>query len=201
MLLGHSMGGMVSQAIAVHQPQRLDALVLMDTIAGHVAGGGVTLLMFRAAGRVFGMKAMARFVRKPPPRSPDSVRRLYAERPDYGAEVQAKVLATSPVMARAMMSELHSRADQIPSLRKLDLPVLVIAGEHDMSGFVAGSQAMAEAIPGAALAVLDGAAHSPQFETPEAWWTTLTGFLDGLPQSPAPARDATSPDDETKGST
>ena len=33
-LLGHSMGGMVSQAIAIHHPDRLDGLVLMDTIPG-----------------------------------------------------------------------------------------------------------------------------------------------------------------------
>ncbi len=149
---------------------------------------------------MFGLKGMARFARKAPPRSPDSVRRLYAERPDYGAEVQAKILATSPVMARAMMAELHSRADQLPALHHLDLPVLVIAGEHDMSGFVAGSQAMADVIPGATLAVIDGAAHSPQFETPDAWWTTLTGFLDGLPQPTPPAPGGAHADDERESS-
>ena len=198
-LVGHSMGGMAGQAVAIDHPERLDGLVLMDTIPGTVGGGGVTLLMFRLAGRVFGMKAMARFVRKPPPRSPESVRRLYAERPGYGDAMQAKVLATSPVMARAMMSELHGRADQLPALRSLDLPVLVIAGEHDMPGFVAGSRAMADAIPGAELAVLDGAAHSPQFETPDAWWATLTRFLDALPGSPSPAHPPTAPDHETEG--
>lgn len=196
-LLGHSMGGMVSQAIAVHHPRRVEALVLMDTIPGRPAGG-VTLLVFKAAGRVFGMKTMARFARKPPPRSPESVRRLYAERPSYGEEVQAKILASSPAMARAMMSELSGRPDSLPALRSLDLPVLVIAGEHDMPGFVAGSQAMAAAIPGAALTVLDGAAHSPQFETPDAWWATLAGFLDAL-TSPAPADNKTAPGHETKG--
>jgi pimeloyl-ACP methyl ester carboxylesterase len=40
---------------------------------------------------------------------------------------------------------------------------------------------MAEAIPGATLVVIDGAAHSPQFETPDAWWTAVTEFLDALP--------------------
>lgn len=184
-LLGHSMGGMVGQAIAIHHPERLDGLVLMDTVAGPVSGGGLTLFMFRAAGRLFGMKTMARFVRKPPPGSPESVRRLYAERPGYGASIEAKVLGTSPVMARTMMAELHRGGDRLDELRSVDLPVLVIAGEHDLPGFVAGSHAMADAIPGATLVVLDGAAHSPQFETPDAWWATLTEFLDAL-RAPAP---------------
>ena len=85
-----------------------------------------------------------------------------------------------------MMAELASRADRVPELRSLDLPVLVIAGEHDMPGFVAGSQRMADAIPGATLAVLAGAAHNPQLETPDAWWAALTAFLDALPSAPSP---------------
>ena len=37
-LLGHSMGGMVAQFIAVDRPDRLDALVLMDTGHGPIEG-------------------------------------------------------------------------------------------------------------------------------------------------------------------
>lgn len=184
-LLGHSMGGMVSQAIAVHHPDRLGGLVLMDTISGPVPGGSVQFFFMRAAGRVFGMKTMARFVRKPPPRSPDSVRRLYAERPGYGKAAEAKILATSPVMARTMMSSLRHRPDRLPELRALDLPVLVLAGEHDIAGFVDAARTMADAIPGAQLAVLADAAHSPQLETPASWWAALTSFLDGLERAPA----------------
>ena len=39
---------------------------------------------------------------------------------------------------------------------------------------------MAEAIPGAELAVIPDAAHSPQFENPDAWWAALSGFLERL---------------------
>jgi len=85
-------------------------------------------------------------------------------------------------MARAMTADLGGRADRVPQLATLDLPVLVIVGEHDMPGFVDGSRRMADAIPGATFALMEGAAHSPQFETPEAWWSTVTTFLDGLEQ-------------------
>ena len=36
------------------------------------------------------MKAMARLLRKPPPGSPESVKRLYAERPGYGEWAQVQ---------------------------------------------------------------------------------------------------------------
>ena len=178
-MVGHSMGGMVGQAIAIHKPERLEGLVLMDTIAAPVRGGRLTRFIFGAATRMLGMKAMGHFVRKPPPRSPESVRRLYRERPDYGTWVESKALATSPVMARALMSEL-TRRDRRSELRSLDLPVRVIAGEYDLPGFVAASRALADAIPGATLVILEGAAHSPQFETPDAWWAAVTEFLDAL---------------------
>ncbi len=181
-VLGHSMGGMISQAIAVDHPDRLDGLVLMDTVAdaSSLEGGGAQMLVLKVVMRLFGMKALARFLRKPPPRSPESVVRLYAERPGYVEWTQAKILASSPTMARAMTADLGRRADRVPKLAALDLPVLVIVGEHDIPGFVEGSRRMADAIPGATFVLLAGAAHSPQLETPEAWWTTLTGFLDGL---------------------
>lgn len=185
-LLGHSMGGMVGQMIAIHAPERLEGLVLMDTVAGPVEGSRLALFVMRAVSRLFGLKAMARLGRKPPPRSPESVRRLYAERPGYGASVEAKVRATSPVMARAMMAELTRGADRLPELRSLDLPVSVIAGEHDMPGFVVAAKAMADAIPGAKLAILAGAAHSPQFETPDVWWAAVTDFLNGVSAASQP---------------
>jgi len=193
-LVGHSMGGMIGQDIAIHHRERIQGLVLMDTVANAPAmkGGGATLVVLKVVSRLFGMKTMARFLRKPPPGSPESVRRLYAERPGYADWAQAKILASSPVMARTMTAALPGRADRVPALRSLDMPVLVIVGEHDMPGFLDESSRMADAIPGATFVVMDGAAHSPQLETPDQWWAAVTGFLD-------PLADATSRTDETEG--
>jgi len=43
------------------------------------------------------------------------------------------------------------------------------------------SHAMAETIPGASLAIIPGAGHSPQFENPAAWTDALVGFLSSVP--------------------
>lgn len=181
-LLGHSMGGMIGQAFAIDHPDRLDGLVLMDTVAGPPSGSSMAVTMFvmRLGLRAARVNAFARLLRKPPPGSPESVRRLYAERPGYVDWLRAKVLASSLTMAKAMSAELPKGPDRLPALAALDVPVLVMVGEHDMPGFVEGSQAMADEIPGASFALLEGAAHNPQLETPEAWWAALTRFLDGL---------------------
>ena len=182
-ILGHSMGGMIAQDLALHRRDRLEAIVLMDTVPGPptVSGGRVLTSFMKLMTRPAGRTLMARLVRKPPPRSPASVRRLYAHRPGYADWLQAKALATSPVMARAMLSQLGDRPDRLSALGALDLPVLLIAGEHDLPGFADATRAMASAIPGAELAILDGAAHSPQLETPDLWWSAVSGFLDALP--------------------
>lgn len=184
-LLGHSMGGMVAQAIAIHHPERLDALILMDTVPDAPSAG--VKLAFTLPIRLLGMNTVARLATKPPPRAPASVRRLYDERPGYVAFLQTKIRDSSKDMALGMMADLGRRPDQLAALRALRLPVLVLCGEHDMPGFVAGARRMADAIDGAVLQVLPGAAHNPQFETPLEWWNALSTFLDTIPSTSPPS--------------
>jgi len=64
-------------------------------------------------------------------------------------------------------------------------PTLVIVGEQDLP-FLGVSRDMARTIPGAQLAVIPDAGHSPQFENPDAWLGAVQGFLNAaLRQSPA----------------
>jgi pimeloyl-ACP methyl ester carboxylesterase len=71
---------------------------------------------------------------------------------------------------------MFASTDRLDSLRTLTMPALVITGEQDRP-IVKPSRAMAEAIPGAELAVIADAGHSPQFENPDAWWSALSTFL------------------------
>ncbi len=58
--------------------------------------------------------------------------------------------------------------------------MLVIVGAQD-APFVIAADAMVDAIPGARLAVIPDAGHSPQFENPHAWIEALDEFLASLP--------------------
>jgi pimeloyl-ACP methyl ester carboxylesterase len=116
------------------------------------------------------------------PLANDIDRRLKAERPDYKAFGDRKLLASSPSMYAAMLQAITDATaglDRLDDLRTLAMPALVIVGEHDQP-FVKPSLRMADAIPGAELAVIPDAAHSPQFENPDPWWKALRTFLDRL---------------------
>jgi len=66
--------------------------------------------------------------------------------------------------ARGILAQRDGRV--IESLAAIDVPTLVVVGEHD-EPFLAGSSYMAEKISGAKLEVIAGAGHSPQETHPE----------------------------------
>ena len=101
---------------------------------------------------------------------------MRAERPGYAEWADGKVHRCSPAMYAAMAQELCSRPDRLPDLPGLAMPVRVVVGELDRD-FVGPSRRMADAIATADLVVIPGAAHSPQFEQPEAWWSAVADFL------------------------
>ena len=71
----------------------------------------------------------------------------------------------------------HERSTGSRTCARSTVPALVLVGEED-APFRKPSARMAEAIPGAELVVIPDAGHSPQFETPDAWWEALQAFLD-----------------------
>ena len=50
--------------------------------------------------------------------------------------------------------------------------------------------------PAPPFVLLEGAAHSPQLETPDAWWAAVTGFLDPLADSISPTKAQKEPADD-----
>jgi pimeloyl-ACP methyl ester carboxylesterase len=184
-VLGHSMGGMVVQTAALQAPERFDAVVLMDTSHRAVRADPDIIELAVTIARDEGMAAVMaaqEMAGSADPVANEINARLQAERPDYKEFGQRKMLASSPAMYAAMLRSITDATpelDRLPALAGLTVPALVIVGEHD-GPFVKPSERMAEAIPGATLAVIPGGAHSPQFEAPDAWWAALTAFLDSL---------------------
>ena len=178
-LLGHSMGGMIAQVVATGAPERVAALVLMDTGHGRVPIDPTLVELGVATAREQGMEVIADFMAsmEDDPLSTEAYRRKAAEDPAYAARGDRNLRATSAAMYAAMMLELTSAHDRLESLRSLSMPTLVLVGSQD-TPFLEPSRALAEAIAGAELAVVDGGGHSPQFEAPDEWWLALSSFLD-----------------------
>jgi pimeloyl-ACP methyl ester carboxylesterase len=180
-LLGHSAGGMVAQLVALGHPQRLDGLVLMDTSHGPVAGLDPSLVeLAKAVVAEGGTAALVKAQQdmEGPLDTPAHLR-LLDEREGYREFCDSKTLQAADDMWSGMIDELLGQQDRLQALAGLRVPALVIVGEQD-EPFRGDAERMAATIPGARLAVIDGAGHSPQFEAPERWWEVLSAFLDEI---------------------
>jgi pimeloyl-ACP methyl ester carboxylesterase len=183
--LGHSMGGMVVQTAILRAPERFAGIVLMDTSHRTLKGVDPEVVELAAAlARDEGMAALLAaqaLVAGPPAPAHE---RLLATRPGYGEFSDGKLLASSPAMYGAMLRAITDTVagiDRLPDLGRVAVPALVLVGEQDRP-FLKPSLRMADAIPDAELVVIADAAHSPQFEAPEAWWAALSSWLDRLPR-------------------
>ena len=177
-LLGHSMGGMVAQVLALRAPERIDGLVLMDTLHGPLPfvnaddiEAAIAVVNERG---ISGLHAI--FEERGSTLDTPAHLRVVAERPGYKEFNDRKFLDTSPAAYGALLRAMYEASDRLEQLRTLTMPTLVITGVQDKP-IIEPSRAMADAIPDAELAVIDDAGHSPQFENPDAWWATLSSFL------------------------
>jgi pimeloyl-ACP methyl ester carboxylesterase len=180
-LLGHSMGGMVARKIALQDPARVDALVMMDTSAGPIPGFDPSLIDIACdVALTQGKQALKELLDFASALDTPAYKRVLADRPGYPEYEARKWADLSEIMWASIARELAYQSDDLSAMALLTCPVLVIVGEQDQP-FVVASHAMAEAIPGAELVVIPNAGHSPQFENPGAWIAALTGFLSALP--------------------
>jgi pimeloyl-ACP methyl ester carboxylesterase len=176
-LLGHSMGGMVAQRVVLAHPERVDALVLMDTAPGPVPGIDPELM--EAAAKIVledGKDALKPLLDAAATLDTVAHQRLLAEREGFQEFEDYKWDTLAAAMGAGAARDMARQEDRLADLAGVRCPTLVIVGEEDRP-FVAASRAMASTIPGATLAVIPGAGHSPQFENPEPWLRALTEFL------------------------
>ena len=182
-LLGHSMGGMVVRRVVLSHPERVAAMVLMDTSPGPPPGLDPELIAFGVEiVKEHGMGELKRVQDELDPLGSPSYRRLLAERPGYREYAERKWASLSPVMWKQLVVEIVTQPHQLVDLAGVRLSTLVIVGDED-EVFVEPCRQIAGTVPGAELAVIPTAGHSPQFENPADWFAALHGFLTRLPTS------------------
>jgi pimeloyl-ACP methyl ester carboxylesterase len=177
-LLGHSMGGMVAQRMATGYPERLRALVLMDT--SPVCPDGLDPEVIELAKQVVrdgGMELLVKVqAEMGGPLDTPAHQRLVETRPGYAERGDQLTRNSAPDMWTAIVAEIIEQPDRLDALRDVGVPALVIVGDQD-TPFIAHSERMAKTLPAARLAVIGDAGHSPQFEAPDEWFAVVTAFL------------------------
>ncbi|TLW91096.1 alpha/beta fold hydrolase [Saccharomonospora piscinae] len=170
---GLSMGGQLALECYRHLGDRLDGLVLaatsaradspevraqrlaladalpQDGIDGHAAALGARLL------------------------AEDSARAL----PSTVKHVWRMMRHTSPEGAAAALRGRAQRDDHVDLLGRIAVPTLVVVGTDDVLTPVPEAELLAERIPAATLAVLDGVGHLPNLENEVGFDDRLVAFL------------------------
>ena len=163
--VGNSWGGMIGGTFAATYPDRVGRAVLMNCTAS-AAGTRQKLeyaMLLRLARLLGGIRGpLTRSVLKAF-LGPTTFR----TRPDVVETVRAAVQAVDLRSgAWAVRSVVPARPDQRALLGRVSTPVLVVAGVEDATFPLTETIAMADAIPGAAMAVLEGVAHLAALENP-----------------------------------
>ncbi|HZQ26787.1 MAG TPA: alpha/beta fold hydrolase [Acidimicrobiales bacterium] len=180
-VVGLSLGGMIAQELALQMPERIAGLVLADT-----AGGLDDEMreMLASAGRFAleeGMEPMAEAFRGA----------LFAPATIEGnqecIDTFIAQFSTGDPLQHYLANKAVRELDTLSRIKAIDVPVLVICGEHDQICPPHLSRQIHEAIPGSELVLVPDAAHITNMEQPERFNAELERFLLALPAT-APLR-------------
>jgi proline iminopeptidase len=190
LLLGHSHGGVVAQAYAARQPERVERLVLASTLARFAAGqqAATAAAMEARSGEPWYADALAALEDEQAGRfeSDEQLAELFLrELPFYFArfgEAERAYLETLrgevPVADALLLfnKEVFEAFDLRPELPRITAPTLVITGEED---FITGPVCAADfaAVPGRRTVLIPGCGHFVFVEARDRFRDEVTSFL------------------------
>ena len=172
-LAGLSFGGIVAMEVARRAPGRITRLALMDTNplaeTPQIAGSREPQIARVSAGALMEVMKdeMKPHYLAPGPRRQEVLDVVMEMARDQGEGVFIR-------QSRA----LQRRPDQQDTLRKLDVPTMVLCGEHDALCPVRRHEFMAELLPNAKLVVVPNAGHLPTLEQPDLVTEAMESWLE-----------------------
>jgi pimeloyl-ACP methyl ester carboxylesterase len=171
-LVGLSMGGYIALAFVRRHKERLAGLLLSDTRAGadspdakRARDTNIELARREGSAAVFDAIAPRLF-------SPRSPREALAE--------MRAIAAAQPVDGVvAALRAMRDRPDATPVVASVAVPTEIVVGSDDQITPPSEAEAMARAIDGSRLTVIERAGHFPPIENPEAFAAPLLALVRG----------------------
>jgi len=172
-LVGLSMGGMTAMRFALRYPERVRAMVLLDTSAD--AETRINRLKYKGLSTLYRRVGFTDVIAKQitpimfgsetPKSRPELVKTLIQHLREHDR----------PQLIRAI-SAVNDRGD-LQGLESLRVPTRVLVGEEDAATPPKRSEALARRIPGATLGRLASAGHLSAMEVPDRVAAELRTFL------------------------
>jgi proline iminopeptidase len=192
-LLGHSWGGLVAMRYAARHPERLRALVLMNTSEPGRRYADESNRLLRARQTPEDSAQIATLVRSEAMRRGDAsavsaVLRLFF-RASFADTARAKELVLAldqrtasnmSTIARLAMGPLGPSFDLWHEAATIRTPTLIVQGTQDLMPLAMPEQ-LAKTISGTTLVEIDHAGHFPYIERPRETFAAIDRFLASLP--------------------
>jgi len=185
-LVGHSLGGAISLTYAARQPERLQRLVLVDSVG----------LLHRLA---LSQQALRQQLPLDLPRPAKKIETVLGRVSDFLLE-KASRLPLSPALvlpsAELRRQVLNAEPSRIAALAlvesdfslrlgRVEIPTMLLWGSEDRVAPLRIAQALQWRLLQAELRILAGRGHSPMLEKPKEFLPWLLGAIRELPRRPA----------------
>ena len=170
-VVGISMGGTLALSLALHHPQKVDKLVLVNTFSS-LRPDKLSIWLYFAFRLVLvhtlGLETQAKAVagRIFPAPEQNEMRRVLV----------AQICQADPWGYRATMRAL-ARFNVVERLGEIRAPTLVITGADDTTIPPKNQKTLVERIPGARQIVIPNAGHAVTAQQPEAFNQEMCAFL------------------------
>jgi pimeloyl-ACP methyl ester carboxylesterase len=188
--VGNSLGGLIALRLALSEPARVTALILVDS-----AGLGRAVNPAFTTVNVPGLSEAAMPLWRTPlgayQRARGRTALLFAHpasAPREWVEEQRRLallpgyLEAHMTVLRALVSPFGQREVLVDRLPSLKIPTLVVWGARDRVFPESQAKVAAARLPEGSLAIVSECGHMPHVECPDRFLAALDGFLDGRGQ-------------------
>jgi 3-oxoadipate enol-lactonase len=172
-LCGFSMGGYIALRAVERNPDRFNALVLCDTMSAADSNeaktrraNSIKLVKNQGVGQF--VEGFLKVVFAP---------QTFDSHPDIVNKIRRTILFNSPLGICGALLAMAGRTETTEALSKINIPTLILVGEHDVVTPPGAAKNMHNRIPNSKLHVLDNAAHMSNLENPKVFNEHLMEFL------------------------